>query len=79
MTKARGRRLAAATYRQHGAVARRQLLELGYTRHKIQHLIDVGHLHVVWRGLRVTDRRLARDPSGVMADVRRLLERGPGT
>jgi very-short-patch-repair endonuclease len=36
---------------QHGVVTRRQLLELGYSRHAIDHRIDTGRLHPVWRAV----------------------------
>lgn len=57
----RGRELAALAYRQHGAAARAQLLSLGYSRHEIQHLLDIAFLHPVWPGVyAVGHRRLSR-------------------
>lgn len=37
--------------RQHGIVARRQLLELGFNRREIEHRVSRGRLHVVMRGV----------------------------
>lgn len=42
--------------RQHGAVARSQLVELGLTRHAIDHRIAIGRLHPVWRGVYAVGR-----------------------
>ena len=36
--------------RQHGTVARRQLLDLGFTAKAIRHRLDTGRLHQVWQG-----------------------------
>jgi very-short-patch-repair endonuclease len=43
--------LAGLAKRQHGAVARRQLRKLGFTRHEIDGLVARGHLHVLHRGV----------------------------
>lgn len=37
--------------RQHGVVARRQLLELGFTAREIEHRVSRGRLHLVMRGV----------------------------
>lgn len=107
-SQAREQKLASLAHRQHGVVARRQLLALCFTRHQIQHLLGSDLLHSLYPGvyavdggayhhttaarlrypqrdddlqiagyavLRVTDRRLASDPAGVMRDVKRLLSR----
>lgn len=42
--------------RQHGVVARRQLLELGFSAQAIQHRIDKGRLHPVGRGVYAVGR-----------------------
>jgi len=41
---------------QHGVIARRQLLTLGFTSHAIQHRIDTGRLHPVWPGVYAVGR-----------------------
>ncbi len=48
--------LWALVRRQHGTIARRQLLELGFTAHAIQHRIDTGRLHPVWPGVYAVGR-----------------------
>src|SRR6185503_2332758 len=42
--------------RQHGVIARRQLLELGYTPRSIEHRLASGRLHPVWRGVYAVGR-----------------------
>src|SRR5436305_11545715 len=42
--------------RQHGVIAHRQLVALGYTRHAIRHRIDTGRLHRVFRGVYAVGR-----------------------
>ncbi len=44
--------------RQHGAIARRQLLELGLTPRRIERRIASGRLHPVWRGVYAVGRPL---------------------
>jgi hypothetical protein len=41
---------------QHGVIARRQLLELGFTSHAIQHRVVKGRLHPVARGIYAVGR-----------------------
>jgi very-short-patch-repair endonuclease len=48
--------LWALAKRQHGIVARWQLLELGFNRRAIEHRIAKGRLHPVWRGVYVVGR-----------------------
>lgn len=48
----------ALVRRQHGAVARRQLLELGLTPRRIERRIASGRLHPVWRGVYAVGRPL---------------------
>src|SRR2546426_5075709 len=43
--------LWALAQRQHGVVARRQLLELGFSPKSLRHRIAKGLLHPVWRGV----------------------------
>src|SRR5437588_5273188 len=47
----RARWLAALAKRQHGVVARWQLLKLGFSRHEIDGLIARGHLDLLHRGV----------------------------
>jgi len=46
----------ALVRRQHGAVARRQLLELGLSARRIERRIASGRLHPVWRGVYAVGR-----------------------
>src|SRR6476646_2124295 len=48
----------ALVRRQHGAVARRQLLEFGLTPRRIERRIASGRLHPVWRGVYAVGRPL---------------------
>lgn len=48
----------ALVRRQHGVIARRQLLELGLTRRQIERRIASGRLHPVWRGVYAVGRPL---------------------
>lgn len=50
-TQSRSKELWELVRRQHGVVARRQLLELGLSSDAIAHRIKVGRLHPVWRGV----------------------------
>jgi very-short-patch-repair endonuclease len=45
------RGLWALAERQHGVVARQQMLELGFSSQSIKHRIASGRLHPVWRGV----------------------------
>jgi hypothetical protein len=57
MTGTKLQRLVWALVRaQHGVIARFQLLDLGYTRHAIQHRIDTGRLHPVFPGVYAVGR-----------------------
>lgn len=56
------RAIAELARRQHGVVARRQLVWLGYSRHEIDRRIASGMLHPVYRGVyAVGHRRLTRE------------------
>jgi very-short-patch-repair endonuclease len=61
--------------RQHGVVARWQLLELGFTRHGIEHRLGNGRLHPVWRGVYAVGRPDLTREGWWMAAV---LACGPG-
>jgi len=65
----------ALVRRQHGAVARRQLLELGLTPRRIERRIASGRLHPVWRGVYAVGRPLLGRRGRWMAAV---LACGPG-
>jgi very-short-patch-repair endonuclease len=65
----------ALVRRQHGVVARWQLLELGYTPAAIRHRIAVGRLHPVHRGVYAVGRRELTRRGHWMAAV---LACGPG-
>lgn len=41
---------------QHGVVTRKQLLELGFSSNAVEHRIERGRLHPVWRGVYVVGR-----------------------
>jgi hypothetical protein len=49
--------MAALADRQHGSVARWQLLRLGYTPREIQRRLESGHLHLIHRGVYAVGRR----------------------
>jgi very-short-patch-repair endonuclease/predicted transcriptional regulator of viral defense system len=66
--------LARLAGRQHGVVARRQLLALGLTRHAIQDRITSGHLHRLHRGVYAVGHRLLTAKGRWMAAV---LAAGP--
>lgn len=62
--------------RQHGVVARRQLLELGMGARRIERRIASGRLHPVWRGVYAVGRpQLGRHGRWMAA----VLTGGPGT
>jgi very-short-patch-repair endonuclease len=52
----RASRLWALARRQHGVVARSQLLHLGFSKDAIAERIDRGRLHRLWRGVYVVGR-----------------------
>lgn len=54
----RDRAIWALVRRQHGAIARRQLLQLGFSRRRIERRIASGRLHPVWRGVYAVGRPL---------------------
>jgi very-short-patch-repair endonuclease len=43
--------IAAIAGRQHGVVARRQLLDVGFTPDEVQGRLNRGHLHLIYRGV----------------------------
>jgi len=53
----RARRAWSLAKNQHWAIAGFQLLELGYTRRAIRHRVDIGRLHLVFRGVYAVGRR----------------------
>ncbi|HET9163990.1 MAG TPA: hypothetical protein VFN89_11205 [Solirubrobacterales bacterium] len=55
--------------RQHGAIARRQLLELGLTPRRIERRIASGRLHPMWRGIYAVGRPLLDSRGRWMAAV----------
>jgi very-short-patch-repair endonuclease len=55
--------------RQHGAVARRQLLDLGLSPRQIERRIAAGRLHPVWRGVYAVGRPLLERHGRWMAAV----------
>lgn len=59
----------ALVRRQHGAIARRQLLELGLGPRRIERRIASGRLHPVWRGVYAVGRPLLDQRGHWMAAV----------
>jgi very-short-patch-repair endonuclease len=59
----------ALVRRQHGVIARRQLLELGFTSHAIKHRVSVGRLHPVRRGVFAVGRPALNEHGRWMAAV----------
>jgi very-short-patch-repair endonuclease len=55
--RARERAIATLAARQHGVVARRQLVELGLAPRAIQYRLSVGRLHVIHRGVYAVGHR----------------------
>jgi len=52
----RSAKLWALACEQHGVIARSQLLGLGLTRKAIEHRIEIGRLHPLWRGVYAVGR-----------------------
>ena len=69
--------IARLAERQHGVVARRQLLAAGLTREAIAHRLRVGRLHCLYRGVYAAGHRLlspeARWMAAVLAAGRRAV------
>ena len=65
----------ALARQQHGVVARRQLLELGYSEKAIAHRLGAGRLHKVWPGVYAVGRPRLTQHGRWMAAV---LSCGPG-
>jgi very-short-patch-repair endonuclease len=61
--------------RQHGVVARRQLIELGYGAKAIEHRIAKGRLHPTWRGVYAIGRPALTQKGRWMAAVLSCGER----
>jgi very-short-patch-repair endonuclease len=59
----------ALARRQHGVITRRQLLRLAYSRHAIDHRIETGRLHRVWRGVYAVGRPELTREGHLMAAV----------
>src|SRR4051794_2003858 len=73
--RARDAAIWALVKRQHGVIARRQLLELGLSRRRIERRIGSGRLHPTWRGVYAVGRPLLDEHGRWMAAV---LAGGPG-
>lgn len=54
--QSRSRELWRLSRRQHGVVARSQLLDLGFSSEAIVHRLRVGRLHPIWRGVYAVGR-----------------------
>jgi very-short-patch-repair endonuclease len=67
--------IALLAGRQHGVVARRQLLGLGLGSRSIEHRLECGRLHGVHRGVYAVGHRLLTDDGWRMAAI---LAAGPG-
>jgi predicted transcriptional regulator of viral defense system len=61
--------IAALAARQHGVVARRELVELGLGRRAIGHRIDAGRLHPIHRGVYAVGHRPRTSEAAWMAAV----------
>jgi very-short-patch-repair endonuclease len=70
------RRVWAVAAAQHGVIARGQLVELGFSRHAIDHRIAIGRLHPVARGVYAVGRPQITRRGRWMAVV---LACGPGS
>jgi very-short-patch-repair endonuclease/predicted transcriptional regulator of viral defense system len=69
------RKLWALARRQHWVVARRQLIDLGFSRRWIERRIAIGRLHRLWRGVYAVGRPHVTHEGRCMAAV---LACGPG-
>lgn len=65
----RRKQLGALAVAQHGAVSRRQLVALGFTRHEIRGMVRAGWLHPVHRGVYAVGRRSLGPKGRYMAAV----------
>lgn len=74
-TRDRERRIARLAGRQHGVVARRQLVAVGFSHRAIDRRIERGRLHLVHRGVYAVGHRLTTVRGRWMAAV---LAAGPG-
>jgi very-short-patch-repair endonuclease len=72
---ARGGRVWELAARQHGVVARAQLLALGVSRNAIEHRLATGRLYLLWRGVYAVGRPQVTRQGRWMAVV---LACGPG-
>src|SRR3954469_24186100 len=67
--------IAALADRQHGVVARRQLVALGLSARAIEHRLERGRLHLLHRGVYAVGHRVLSQRGWWMAAV---LAAGPG-
>jgi hypothetical protein len=74
-SRPRQRAMAALAERQHGVVARGQLLRLRFSRRAVDHLIATGRLHSIHRGVYAVGHGRLTARGGAMAAV---LACGPG-
>lgn len=72
----RSRELWRLSRRQHGVVARSQLLDLGFSSDAIAHRLRVGRLHPLWRGVYAVGRPDVSRRGRLMGAV---LKCGPAT
>lgn len=62
-------RIAGLAMRQHGVVAREQLINLGISPSTIGHWVSIGHLHVLHRGVYAVGHRRLTDEGRWLAAV----------